>query len=317
MASSYLMHHGVKGMKWGVRHDNKAPVSKRKKQSRYQINQSQKFRDTYGISKKEADRYAKQKADIMRKAAIGAAVATGILVAYTGYKYHKYVNTDQILRRGTTVQSLQLNPDYITKGKRFFASHGKLSNQKYLARYAKQREMIAGVDVGTATKKRLTAVASKDIRVAGRKSAAKGYHELRSINPEFRERTKGYSGYTHFNQYGMSAALGDRRAADLYSEHMKRKGYGGVADINDRLLSGYNTKADIYFGDSFKNYKISDITDSQINRAKKKTNGAFLTRALSQPGNLQVVGGGILLGGSAYSNKKIKKNIERKGGVIK
>lgn len=315
MDNQYLMHYGVKGMKWGIRKEREAgPSAMPNRRSKYQRYMSRVYRNKYNVSKHDSDQYAAYRANVMKKALIGAAIVTGGLALYTGYKYHKYVNADQILKKGTTIQSLQLDPTYITKGERFYASHGKLSNQKYIAKYAKQRTIFGET---LDTKKRLTAIAGKDIKIAGRKSGAKGYHELRSKNPEFRKLTEGYSGYTHFNRYGMSVSLGDRKAANMYSDYMKSKGYGGVADINDRMYSGYNTKADIYFGGTsspFKNYKVSDISDSQINQAKKKTNGAFFARAMSHPGTLNILGGGILIGATHKADKKIERDARKKGG---
>lgn len=302
MSSVYLMHYGVKGMKWGVRHD---PEPKEKKtQSRYQRWLSDQYQVNYRVSKNDADKYAAERTKALKRILIGTAVVSAVLAGYTAFKYHKYVHADEVLKKGTQLQSLQADPSFILKGEKFYASHGKMSNQKYLARWSK---------MGTGTseyKKKLTATVENDIRLAGRKNASRGYHSLRKTNPEFRSLTDKYSGYTDFNIHGLSGRTS--RESHLYGEHMKKQGFGGVKDINDRHY-GFNTQADIYFGNkNLGNYKISDINKESVRIANKRVNGELWLRAMSQPAVL--IGGAEAgaVAGMARTDKKIKKKIYNK-----
>lgn len=306
-----LMHYGVKGMKWGVRKNEDTRSSK--PLSRYERYLSDNYKTTYNISKKDANDFARRRSDALKKAAIGAAIVATGLTAYTAYKYHKYVMIDDVLKKGTKIQSVQMDPSYILRGEKFYASHGKLSNAKYVGYFADVKGFdIFGNPIKTGeTKKKLTATVAKDIRIAGRKSASKEYHALRKSNPEFKALTDKYRGYTAFNVNGLRGKSNSESL--LFESHMKKKGYGGVTDINDRLKGGFNTQANIYFGNSsFKNFKVSDISKSEIARAKKKSNPDLVARALSTPYTLLA---GAELGTIGYvsrEDKKIKKEITKK-----
>lgn len=83
-----LYHHGVKGMKWGVRHDY---VPKGRKRSKKQDDKSDDDAKSKGIHLTD-----KQKKYIK----IGAAVAATALVAYGGYKLSKSGALDKYIERG-------------------------------------------------------------------------------------------------------------------------------------------------------------------------------------------------------------------------
>ena len=80
-----VYHHGVKGMKWGVRHERK-PTG-RKRAGRVTETQNQQKRR--GLSDKQK-----------RALQIGAGIAAGVLVAYGGYKLNQIGAFDGLKQRG-------------------------------------------------------------------------------------------------------------------------------------------------------------------------------------------------------------------------
>ena len=82
ISEDYLMHHGVKGMKWGVRHD---PERVGRKQ------QGSKNKKKRGLSPK-AKKYIK----------IGATVAGTTLLAYGLYRYSDVIKYNIALNRVST-----------------------------------------------------------------------------------------------------------------------------------------------------------------------------------------------------------------------
>lgn len=306
VSSTCLMHYGVKGMKWGIRHEpnNKSSTSN-KKQSIYQKWLSDSYQAQYRISKSDADQYAKERTKALKKILIGTAVVSALLVGYTAYTYNKHIYADEILKKGTTLQSLQADPSFILKGEKFYASHGKMSNQKYLAKWSE-------MGIGTSEyKQKLTAIAKSDMRLAGRRNAAKEYHALRKKNLDFKNLTDKYSGYTDFNINGLAGK--SKPEASIYGKYMTKKGFAGVHDINDRHKNAFNVKADIYFGNKhLGDYKVSDINPTSVRKANNKVNGPLLLRAMSNP--YVLVGGAEIGAVSAMRSvdKRINKKIEEK-----
>ena len=92
---NYLMHHGVKGMKWGVRKKYKPHPRDYKYNKEYSSDEEAAI----------ADKKAKRK-KILK---IGAAVTVGLLTAYGLYKYSEFVNSSpnspSLLTNPTDIQT--------------------------------------------------------------------------------------------------------------------------------------------------------------------------------------------------------------------
>ena len=296
-------------MRWGVRKDSRNNNARNvnKKQSAYQKWLSDNYQSKYRVSKSDANQYAEERAKALKKVLIGTAVVSALLVGYTAYKYNKHVYADEILKKGTTLQSLQHDPSFIVKGEKFYASHGKMSNQKYLAKWSELGKNTSEY------KQKLTAVAKSDMRLAGRKNAAKEYHALRKKNLEFRKITDKYSGYTDFNIYGLAGK--STPEASIYGKHMTKRGFAGVHDLNDRHKNAFNVKADIYFGNKgLGSYKVSDIDPISVKRANKKVEGPLILRAMSNPYVLLAGAEVGAVSGMHRTDKQIQKKINEKRG---
>ncbi len=109
---NYLMHHGVKGMKWGIR-------------KKYKLHpRDYKYNKEY-LSDEEAAIAAK-KAKRKKMLKIGAAVTVGLLAAYGLYKYSEFINS---LPSNTSVKSI--DTDTITKNRLTeMKDRGKLGDAK-------------------------------------------------------------------------------------------------------------------------------------------------------------------------------------------
>ncbi len=115
---NYLMHHGIKGMKWGVRKKYKAHP------------RDYKYNKEYLSDEEAAIAAKKEKRKKMLK--IGAAVTVGLLAAYGLYKYSEFINSSPNSYSGSSGSSLLTNPtdiqtkDRLTKMK----DSGKLGDAK-------------------------------------------------------------------------------------------------------------------------------------------------------------------------------------------
>lgn len=102
----YLAHHGIKGMRWGVRRfRNRDGTLTNAGKERYGDDSSgkrkhithreklvAKYREK-GMSQKEAEAAAEKRISIEKKVAIGAGVALAAVAAYGAYKY---INSDKL-----------------------------------------------------------------------------------------------------------------------------------------------------------------------------------------------------------------------------
>ena len=92
--TNYLQHHGVRGMKWGVRnYQNKdgsytALGKSRRKSSKTSVKKA---------SKKTPEQKAAQRAKTANRIAIGMQVSAGLLAGYATYKYSTRIG-DRILK---------------------------------------------------------------------------------------------------------------------------------------------------------------------------------------------------------------------------
>ena len=317
-----VYHHGIKGMKWGVRrtpeqlgHDvpgktNKAltAVSKqvdkldkvrRKAAENYHKNELKEYSDRYqqlGMTKADADAQAEKDYQFRKKVAYGVlAVGAAAIVGTAVYAYGKN-HTDEIIRAGTTLQTLSHDPQRLEKGRQFFTNFRESDKTSYVGLFGGK---------GSSPKHAITAEVQKDMRVASYASGKKAFKELMKNDPEFAKDVsvafkgngahyRGYKGsWDKFNAtvLPMTGAEGNhgkaaKRALDKYFDHLQSKGYSGVTDVNDTKYSTLRGRSPsiIFDKSNLGATSVRQLTRDEIANSRTKALRNITVRHLLEPG---------------------------------
>lgn len=220
MSNRYLMHYGVKGMKWGVRHDREKSLKK----NRFKLSEKQK-------------RYIKT----------GLIVAGASLALYGSYKLYKrsghkpsdmlsyglsnplnetisqYSGKDITISKNTKMQRVSDSAFEDLKGKgETYVSFKFRDNQRYLSGFRKEVNRSGSKDFVHSLKP------NHDLKIAGPETVSKTFLGLHphSTDQSFRLATSPYS-----TPKGEFPSL-EKTRDELFSA-LKKKGYHGYIDIED------------------------------------------------------------------------------------
>ena len=299
ISDDYLMHHGVKGMKWGVRHDKPTSGTTRR----------------MSANSKKSNRFKLSTGTKVALALTGA--AAGAMVAPALIKYGK-THADDIMRAGTKIQTLHQHPELVTEGKKFYTTNKAIDKIKYKASFGKNHLGI---------KKQITGTVEKNIKIAGGNTGRNTMLDLAKSDDAFAKYIDSIYGdkitsIKNFNdsknltrnqkrllndvyfKFNRRSLLGEADAETTkFINALKDKGYGGVADLNDRR--GWGTSANILFDNkNIGNIQVRQMNQRDIAKAQQKAAAVEATKLTVAAYSPYVAAGSALAAASGISEDK-------------
>lgn len=286
--STELYHHGIKGMRWGIRRFQKKngqltsagkkrydegdgnDKSKQSLMQKHKDNLIQKYM-TKGYSKSAAEVAAKQR---IKTELIVGAVAT-VAVAVVAKKAATRIGQDycdKIIKSGKEIQNIGANSKADFKDSPFFAAINRHDKKAYGMLYPNEKRNMAKASLGSnyegiyKNKIKIT----KDVKRASVNNARKVLYDKMNADPVFKKNVLdtiwqtnyGYDAenlfkknpkkfYDRFNQALATPEFQSKGIHKQFYSALEKKGYNAVLDINDTRYSGYkkiSKSPTIFFG---------------------------------------------------------------------
>ena len=298
-STEILEHYGVKGMKWGKR--LRSATSKlyddHKENLRYKYRKS-------GLNEEQVEQKLQKRLKNEKRAAlaIGAAVAT--YGAYKGAKFLKNEFGTQTFKKGDKINSVMGND--IDYSRHFYAYDNKKDGLKY------DNMRLKDLNRWGQRGYRITTEFTDDAKIASNRAARKEFKRLMKTDKEFRDSVKSnarrsFRIKSRYDSFNTKMPYRDTDQWNKFTDAMRKKGYSGIKDINDRKYSGYDSKNPIILFDQKKmkqaGKKAIDVDDIEYDKQIRKIIGKQLIKK-----NAPAVGGII-----AYKSYKTHtKNTTRR-----
>lgn len=338
-----LMHHGIKGQKWGIRRFQNPDMTYtaagkeryswasrvghavKERINKHKDNVYKSYKEE-GYSNKKAKELTDNKIKLQKTLAIIGGVTVASLAAYGIYKYGKQVSADKIAEMGGTIVSGKTLQRVSTddSGKlydTFYAAYDNADKMKYRGMLGIQRMAQDKAIGGSGKVFKTTLSVVKDLKVPPESVAKKAFEDLYSSDYKFKntcdyiKSLAGFNGskdlYDAFNRslvvHDNSIPGADKEWNKFYDK-LKAMGYNALYDVNDgrgkKSYSGYNANAPLIVFDK------SAVAVSKINElGKGKMLADIVGMELYENGKNYLALGGLTAGVIAV--KKSEKNEER------
>lgn len=300
-----LSHHGIKGMRWGVRRfQNKDGSLKNAGKKRYDEGSRnpverhrQKLINKYvqkGYSNSAAQTMAKQR--MKTEAALG--IVGGITIAIVAKKAATRIGQDycdKVIKSGKEIQNIGANSKATFKDAPFYAAVNGHDKKAYGMLYPNEKRGMAKNALGSSydgiykNKIKVT----KDIKMPSVNNARKIFNQKMNSDQQFRQEVLdtikqtnyGYNAeklfntnpkkfYDKFNQALATPQFQSKGIHNKFYSELEKYGYNALLDINDTRYSGYKNLAKsptIFFGkDAVEKIASTKLSDVEIDENVRK-----------------------------------------------
>ena len=265
-STEILEHYGVKGMKWGKRLSSAAT----KVYDNHKENLRYKYRKS-GLNEEQVEQKLQKRLKNEKRAALAVGAAVATYGAYKGAKFLKDEFGTQTFKKGAKINSVMGND--IDYGRHFYAYDNKKDGLKY------DNLRLKNLNDWGNQGYRITTKFTDDAKIASNRAAKKEFKRLMKTDKEFRDSVKTNakrslrikSRYGSFNTH---MPYTDENQWNKFTDAMRKKGYSGIKDINDRKYSGYDSKNPLILFDEKKMKQVGkkaiEVNDGEYHRQRGK-----------------------------------------------
>ena len=233
----------------------------------------------------EQKRYDKNKKRINTFLKVAGGVAVTAAIGYGLYKGHKYIENfkdkDISIAKGKILSRIQVDEKQQMKDHPFYASFKKSDTVQYKSMLSAMRREQGHHDIYLSTAK-----VKNRMKIAGDSTGEKVFNSLFKDNSEFRDginkinespfKVTPVHAKTPYEIFNSNELVGppkprNARLREIFYSELKKKGYDGLIDNNDKA-GLYKTKAPVIIFNSEKlaDNNISKFSNKQIDDAVKE-----------------------------------------------